>query len=317
MSDSATAPGQMTEPPANEPRLESWGEIAAHLRRDVRTVQRWERYHGLPVRRLQVGKLATVYAYRSELDKWFLEHQPKPEAEDPHVEPVSGKDVSDELAAFAPAEEPGDSSHPKSFGLRKVLLAGLILLGVAGGIYSILHYKPLLRGRAAEKTRLFVRPFANHSGDSKQDEFTEGLTDEINTQLGKIAPLRLGVIAPTSSKILASKSIEELRRDLNVQYVLEGSVRRGLNQVRIDIQLISASDQTPVWSDSFTNDLNDILLAQDEVAAAVAKKILVPFPAPATETSSPASKHIDAQPYEADLAGRRFGASHDVRRACD
>jgi hypothetical protein len=57
MSDSATAPGQMSEPPANEARLESWGEIASYLRRDVRTVQRWERYHGLPVRRLQVGKL--------------------------------------------------------------------------------------------------------------------------------------------------------------------------------------------------------------------------------------------------------------------
>jgi hypothetical protein len=68
MSDSATSPGQMSEPPANEPRLESWGEIAGYLRRDVRTVQRWERYQGLPVRRLQVGKLPTVYAYRSELD---------------------------------------------------------------------------------------------------------------------------------------------------------------------------------------------------------------------------------------------------------
>jgi TolB-like protein/Flp pilus assembly protein TadD len=315
MSDSAAAPGQMTEPPANEPRLESWGEIAAHLRRDVRTVQRWERYHGLPVRRLQVGKLATVYAYRSELDKWFLEHQPKPEAEDPHSESITGEDVSTELAAFAPGEEPGDSNHPKSFGLRKVLLAGLILLGVAGGTYLVLHYKRLLTDRPPTKTRLFVRPFANHSGDSKQDEFTEGLTDEINTQLGKIAPRRLGVIAPTSSKILASKSIDELRRDLNVQYVLEGSVRRGLNQVRIDIQLISASDQTQVWVDSFTNDPNDILLAQDEVAAAVAKKILVTFPAPATETSN--AKQIDPEAFDSYLAGRRFWANRDLRRSID
>jgi TolB-like protein/Flp pilus assembly protein TadD len=321
MSDSATAPGQMTEPPANEPRLESWGEIAAHLRRDVRTVQRWERYHGLPVRRLKVGKLATVYAYRSELDKWFLEHQPKLEAEDPHAESATGEDVSAELAASAPGEAPGDSTHPESFDLRKILVAGLILLGVAGGIYLILHYKRVIGGPVAEKTRLFVRPFANHSGDSKQDEFTEGLTDEINTQLGKIAPRRLGVIAPTSSKILASKSIDELRRDLGVQYVLEGSVRRGLNQVRIDIQLISASDQTQVWVDSFTNDPNDILLAQDEVAAAVAKKILVTFPAPATETSSAASpasaKQIDPGAFDAYLAGRRFWAVRDLRASID
>jgi TolB-like protein/Tfp pilus assembly protein PilF len=319
MSDSAAAPGQMTEPPANEPRLDSWGEIAAHLRRDVRTVQRWERYHGLPVRRLQVGKLATVYASRSELDKWFLEHQPKPEAEDPHGESITGEDVSAELAAFAPGEEAGDSTHPKSFDLGKILVAGLILLGVAGGIYFFLHNRTHLSGRVTEKTRLFVRPFSNHSGDSKQDEFTEGLTDEINTQLGRLAPLRLGVINPASSKILASKSIDDLRRDLNVQYVLEGSVRRGLNQVRIDIQLISASDQTSVWADSFTNDLNDILLAQDEVAAAVAKKILVTIPAPATGAANTASrvssKQIDPEAYEAYLAGRRFWANRDLRRS--
>jgi hypothetical protein len=101
MSDSATAPGQMSEPPANEPRLESWGEIAAYLRRDVRTVQRWERVHGLPVRRLQVGKLATVYAYRSELDKWFLERQPKPEAEDPHDESIPVIPTAPCATAFA------------------------------------------------------------------------------------------------------------------------------------------------------------------------------------------------------------------------
>jgi TolB-like protein/Flp pilus assembly protein TadD len=315
MSDSATAPGQMTEPPANEPRLESWGEIAAHLRRDVRTVQRWERYHGLPVRRLQVGKLATVYAFRSELDKWFLEHQPKPEVEDPHSESIAGEDVSAELAASTPGEEPGDSTHPKSFDLRKIFVAGLILLGVASVIYLILHYWPPSPVPPAEKTRLFVRPFANRSGDAKQDEFAEGLTDEINTQLGKIAPRRLGVITPASSKILASKSIDDLRHDLNVQYVLEGSVRRGLNQVRIDIQLISASDQTSVWTDSFTNDLNDILLAQDEVAAAVAKKILVTIPPPPTEAGTPASKQIDPEAYEAYLAGRRFWANRDLRHS--
>src|SRR5260370_345352 len=152
--------------------------------------------------------------------------------------------------------------------------------GGAGCLSLVWHKRALFGGGGVKKPRLFVRPFATHSGDSKQDEFTEGLTDEINTQLGKIAPRRLGVIAPTSSKILASKSIDELRRDLNVQYVLEGSVRRGLNQVRIDIPLISASDQTPLWSDSFTNDLNDILQAQDEVAAAVEKTILVTFPEP-------------------------------------
>jgi TolB-like protein/Flp pilus assembly protein TadD len=310
MSDSATAPGQMSEPPANEARLESWGEIAAYLRRDVRTVQRWERYHGLPVRRLQVGKLPTVYAYRSELDKWFLEHQPKPEAEDPHDEAIPGEDVSAELTASAPREESGDVIHPKSFGLRSALFAGLILLAVAGGIYYfLLASKSQLTGRAPEKTRLFVRPFANHSGDSKQDEFTEGLTDEINTQLGRLDPDHLGVIAPFSAKLLSGKSIPDLVNLLGIQYVLEGSVRRAGAQVRIDVDLVSVGDQTPVWADSYTDDLSDILQVQDKVAAAVAEKILTRLPrtAPPSRTNS-----VDFEGYQAYLRGRRFWAIRDL-----
>src|SRR5881227_3708524 len=71
------APGGRTlpDPPTDEPKLESWGEIAAYLRREIRTVQRWETYQRLPVRRLQIGKLGTVYAYRSELDRWYKERQ--------------------------------------------------------------------------------------------------------------------------------------------------------------------------------------------------------------------------------------------------
>ena len=60
-----------------ERKLESWGEIAAYLRREIRTVQRWEKTLGLPIRRLQVGKQSSVYAYPSELDKWYREREPK------------------------------------------------------------------------------------------------------------------------------------------------------------------------------------------------------------------------------------------------
>src|ERR1700751_1820078 len=77
MAESASRPNQKPDPPVGEPRLESWGEIASYLRRDIRTVQRWEKYLNLPVRRLQIGKLGSVYAYRSELDKWYQERQPQ------------------------------------------------------------------------------------------------------------------------------------------------------------------------------------------------------------------------------------------------
>jgi TolB-like protein/Tfp pilus assembly protein PilF len=316
MSDSATSPGQMSEPPANEPRLESWGEIAGYLRRDVRTVQRWERYHGLPVRRLQVGKLPTVYAYRSELDKWFLEHQPKPEAEEPHDESVPGEDQSAGQGSSAPGEEYGDAIYPKSIGLRKALFAGLILLAVASGTYFLFLNKSHLSGRVPEKTRLFVRPFANSSGNSQQDEFIAGLTNETITQLGRIDPSQLGVIAPTSSTLLAAKPINELGRLLNVQYVLEGSVSRSGNQVRIDAQLISVNDQTHVWSESYKNDLSDILRVQDEVARAVAQAIRTKIPGVGSGLpKSPNAQRVDPEAYDAYLKGRLYWANRDLLRS--
>ena len=95
MTDTPSAQGKNADPTPNEPRLESWGEIASYLRRDIRTVQRWEKEQGLPVRRLKIGKLGQVYAYRSELDKWILERQPRADAEEPSGAkdaPQSGQD---------------------------------------------------------------------------------------------------------------------------------------------------------------------------------------------------------------------------------
>ncbi len=301
MSDPAATQGQKSVPPANEPRLESWGEIASHLRRDIRTVQRWERHYGLPVRRLQVGKLATVYAYRSELDKWFLERQPKPEIED------SPSDSSP--AVSGDSEESSGKNLVRSHALEKGLLAGLVLLVAVGGMYLFLVKRPHLLGRAPEKTRLFVRPFTDHSGDSSPNDFAEGLTDEINTQLGRLDPDHLGVIAPFSAKLLSGKSIPDLVNLLSIQYVLEGSVRRAGAQVRIDVNLVSAGDQTPVWTDSYTDDLSDILKVQDKVAAAVAEKILTRLPRPGSPT--PASS-VDFEGYQAYLLGRRFWAIRDL-----
>ena len=82
MSDSSNYGAALDGSQAKERRLESWGEIAAYLRREIRTVQRWEKTLGLPVHRLLVGKQSSVYAYPSELDKWYREREPKEIKED-------------------------------------------------------------------------------------------------------------------------------------------------------------------------------------------------------------------------------------------
>src|ERR1700758_1343482 len=110
MADPPLGQRSIPDPPSDEPRLESWGEIAAYLHREIRTVQRWERYQGLPVRRLQIGKLGTVYAYRSELDKWFRERQPKPEINEEDGENATNGEVA------ARVEVTADTNHHESKG---------------------------------------------------------------------------------------------------------------------------------------------------------------------------------------------------------
>lgn len=158
-----------------------------------------------------------------------------------------------------------------------------------------------------QKLRLVVLPFTNLSGDPKQDYFSAGLTDEMITRLGSLDPHRLGVIAPTSSSAVAGKPIAEIRRALDVQYALEGSVRREGNRVRIDVQLIQLSDETHLWADSYNRDLNDILLVQDEVGAAVASQIRVALATAAQmSTSRTATCSVNPEAYDAYLWGRFY-----------
>ena len=85
MDNKATGASPSTAGPSPEDRLDSWKEIAAYLRREVRTVQRWEKSAGLPVHRLQIDKHGTVYAYKSELDAWYKDRQPTIERDVGHV----------------------------------------------------------------------------------------------------------------------------------------------------------------------------------------------------------------------------------------
>src|ERR1700719_2877765 len=320
MADSPLGERPVPAPPTDEPRLESWGEIAAYLRREIRTVQRWERYQGLPVRRLQIGKLGSVYAYRSELDKWYRERQPQAE----NGEEDAGKAASGEIAAQVTLSTDGEKKESKNqtsgsepppprpritrLHITITLLSLLVLAVVTPAVY-------FLRGghspvhSANGKIRLVVLPFANLSGDSQQDYFSAGLTDEMITQLGRMDPDHLGVIAAETSKASASKPIAELGRTLDVQYALEGSVRRGGNEVRINVQLIQVSDQTHIWANSYTGDLRNILNVQDEVAAAVASQIRVALPVGASgalDWKAKSTHAVDPGAYEAYLRGRLY-----------
>ena len=125
---------------------------------------------------------------------------------------------------------------------------------------------PLLPSRIM----LAVLPFENMSNQRSQEYFSDGLTEEMITQLGRMNPKRLGVIARTSAMHYKSttKSILQIGRELKVTHILEGSVRRASGRARIAAQLIQVSDQSHLWAESYERDVGDILALQSDVAQA-------------------------------------------------
>src|SRR5581483_11270772 len=127
----------------------------------------------------------------------------------------------------------------------------------------------------AHKVKLAVLPFGNLS-DTKEDAyFSDGLTEEMTTQITRLQAPDLAVIARTTAEHYnpSSKSLEQMKKDLGVGYVLEGKVRRGGNRVRITAQLIQLKDQTQRWAETYERDLSDVLSVQADIAQAIAREI--------------------------------------------
>jgi TolB-like protein/Tfp pilus assembly protein PilF len=316
MSLSDIPPSGATPGPEGSPlpgkKLDSWGEIASYLGREVRTVQRWERTEGLPVHRHEHKKKSTVYAFTGELDAWIKNRQPKddPEADDAFAreQELSGTDspveiVDPPIAPSAPSPSPDPDKPPSSAGKRVVfaLFAMGILCALSLGVYRWLH--PI--DAVQEKVRIAVLPFTYLSGDAKPDYITEGLTDVIRTALGQLDPQHLGVIAATSSKIASGKPVAEIGRMLNVKYVLEGSVQRASEKVRIDVKLIQVSDETHLWADSFTRELSDVLQVESDVSDAIARQVLATLPLTPSSQPQPSARLGIAHAASPEVANAR------------
>jgi len=182
------------------------------------------------------------------------------------------------------------------------LVVGVLLVALITSGLTIRWWKAKVQIQTTGKVRIVVLPFQNLSGDVSQDFFSAGLTDELTTQLGRLDPQRLGVIATASSNLMPGKSIPEIAQILGVQYVLEGSVRRSADTVRIDVQLIQANDQTHIWANSYTRGLTDILKVQTEVSEAVARQL--PSNLHMSVLSSPPA--VNPQAHDAYLKGKLY-----------
>ena len=178
-------------------------------------------------------------------------------------------------AAPAPDVPRIEASPGKSKSWQKgVIAASSIFVLAMAGYVSWRHYR-LTTLPEPGKVMLAVLPFQNLTGDPSKEYLADGLTEETISQLGRLNPEKLGVIARTS--VMGYKHTDErldqIGRDLSVQYVLENSLRESGDHIRLTAQLIQVKDQTHLWSQDYDYPVNDILHVEDDVAGEVAHEI--------------------------------------------
>ena len=223
--------------------------------------------------------------------------------------PVTGASATRELPEGADKEQVDPSNTPAPAvsedrrwpHARKTLGFVLLLVVVTSAVLIIRsksHPTPVIRSLA-------VLPLENLSGDARQDYFSDGMTDELITELGQISDLR--VISRTSVMTFkgARKPLPEIARDLNVDAVVEGTVLRSDNHVRITAQLILATADKHLWAKSYEGDLRDAFALQSQVARSIASEIRVEL-TPHEKAVLEPRKHVNAEAYEAYLKGRYF-----------
>jgi TolB-like protein/Tfp pilus assembly protein PilF len=243
-------------------RLDSWKEIAVYLNRDVTTVQRWEKREGMPVHRHVHDKRGSVYALTGELDGWIRirssrvdEPETKPEVETP---PAA---LTDHAAMAA-----------RKARLWFALTVVCICLS-ATAWFAFLHrttttVEPRIRSLA-------VLPLRNLSGDPAQEYLADGMTEALIGRLSSIHDLR--VISHTS--VIRFKdpqlSIPEIARTLGVDAVVEGSLMKEGDHIRVTAQLIRGATDQHFWSETYYRDMRDALTLESELAQSIAEKVEV------------------------------------------
>ena len=189
---------------------------------------------------------------------------------------------------------------------RNLLLGALAIILVLFGL-NVGGFRDRIfggTGDAEPAIRLAVSPFVNLSGDPEQETFADGITQELITQLGRLHPASLSVIARTSVTRYknAETSIAQIGGELGVDCVLKGSASRGADLVRVAAELVRVSDQAQIWADDFEREPSGILTLQSQLARSVAKALAVKL-LPAEEARLAIVRTINPDAYDAYLKG--------------
>jgi TolB-like protein/tetratricopeptide (TPR) repeat protein len=241
-------------------RLNSWKDIAAYFQRDIRTVQLWEKKEGLPVHRHSHEGRASVYAYPEELETWLRARSRKRE-EQPIAEVQS--------------EETGLPGRKKLPWLAWWI--GSIALSCGGAIVLISHEVAQRRIEPVASRILAVLPFTELTSTeplSEQDSLADGLTDELIADLDRSG--QLAVMSSRSTHNLRGRRdpAGKIAQELHAALILDGTVAREGNTVRVTAHLLDAEEGRKVWAGSYSGTQASMLSLQDELAAEIAGDVI-------------------------------------------
>jgi len=191
------------------------------------------------------------------------------------IAPVRDSDVARPVAVPTPPAPVAEVPTGNPIQWRWPVLLALVAVLAVLGIYLQWSRSRARASVPSGRLMLAVLPFENLTGDASQDYFSDGLTEEMISQLGDLDPDHVGVIARTSVMHYkhSQESLDQIGRALGVQYILEGSVRRDSGRVRVAAQLIQLRDQTHLWTREYDRELTNVFALQGEIAREIADQI--------------------------------------------
>ena len=228
--------------------------------------------------------------------------------------PTGGHRPPLQRAGQAPPLHPTPAGIAPGGRLRR--RAGVVLAVLtAAAVYAGYREAAALRGRpkpASGPIRIAVLPFTNLTGDPQQEYVCDGLTEAMISELSRLSPGQLDVIARTSAMQYkhTDKSVPQIGRELRVDYVLESSLRESGKMIRVTTQLVRAADAGHVWTGEYDRDLEDVLSLQEQVAIAIGEEIELKL-APPAKARLPSPRTVDAEAYREYLLGRFYWNRRD------
>jgi TolB-like protein/Flp pilus assembly protein TadD len=284
------------QPPAEalpRDRLDSWKEIASYLHYSERTVRRWET-EGLPVHRHPHKKKAGIYAYKAEIDVWW----------------------NDGRARLEKLEQSPAVQERRRPRLLMVILVTTAL--VVAGLFAIGADRlgVLWFGSPGPVRTIAVLPMRNLSGDPAQDYFADGVTEALTTDLARMESLQVISVTSAMQYKAVKQPLPVIARNLKADVIVEGSVERSGNRVRITAQLIRAATDKHLWAQTYERESRDILALQDEIASAIAQQIETSLGGPKPSTP-PKVVTVNPEAYETFLQANYYFDNQQLAKSID